>query len=378
MAVNANVMSLYIPRVFPNITEEQIRDVFENVKNWGIIENVDMPIVRNRDGEIAYRRAFVHFKSWNQTPEVQELHIKLDLEVAYQLDCDYPRNWVIFKNKVARPKNIIKTKTKAPSSSPPHTHTSAYSNPPPTLTLNATQKQLLPPLPTNEPLLPPPSRKPRLVRHETIPPQYDTISYASVVTTKRVSAPAPAPTQTQTPISSSSRPIRQTTPEDSPVEVKAKSSVITPPTIVRSISHMPPPNRDTHTHAINPIHNQAFDEVSVPFYNMKAQLDYQRKQLEVQAKQLHEQSEMIRQLHNMMMAQCVCVQVTSTPQPTPPPPPPIASMSSASPPSPSIPSPGLNLLNSDTETDTRILFKRLHAELECEDSELDEDMFTDF
>ena len=59
-------VSICIPRVFNNINEQRIKQIFIK-KNFGFIERVDLIPVRNKE----YNRAFIHFrpKSWNMKRE---------------------------------------------------------------------------------------------------------------------------------------------------------------------------------------------------------------------------------------------------------------------------------------------------------------------
>jgi len=59
----ANVPSLCIPRVFPNINERRIRAVFDEL-GMGEIERVDIVRKQTEKGE-TFNRVFLHFKRWN-------------------------------------------------------------------------------------------------------------------------------------------------------------------------------------------------------------------------------------------------------------------------------------------------------------------------
>jgi len=63
----SSLPSLCIPRVFANITEERIRDVFEKL-NIGDLSRVD--IVKTADEK--YNRVYVHFIKWNETEEAKQ------------------------------------------------------------------------------------------------------------------------------------------------------------------------------------------------------------------------------------------------------------------------------------------------------------------
>jgi hypothetical protein len=58
----ANVPSLCIPRVFPNIDERRIRDIFDSL-NMGEIARVDIVHRKSDKGE-NFNRVFIHWKRW--------------------------------------------------------------------------------------------------------------------------------------------------------------------------------------------------------------------------------------------------------------------------------------------------------------------------
>ena len=59
----ANVPSLCIPRVFPNINERRIRGVLDEL-SMGEIERIDIVRKQTEKGE-TFNRVFIHFKRWN-------------------------------------------------------------------------------------------------------------------------------------------------------------------------------------------------------------------------------------------------------------------------------------------------------------------------
>tara|TARA_E500000178_G_C16810936_1_gene656916 strand:- start:74 stop:724 length:651 start_codon:yes stop_codon:yes gene_type:complete len=61
--LKCNEPSLCIPRVFPNITEDRIWGVLDELE-LGNIERIDMVDRETPDGE-PYQRVFIHFKEWN-------------------------------------------------------------------------------------------------------------------------------------------------------------------------------------------------------------------------------------------------------------------------------------------------------------------------
>ena len=87
--------SIRIPRVFPNITEDRIRGVFEDLE-WGTISKIDMVARTNQHGE-EYNLVFVHFESWAHDTEAVREALANDKEV--KITYDEPWYWRITINK---------------------------------------------------------------------------------------------------------------------------------------------------------------------------------------------------------------------------------------------------------------------------------------
>jgi hypothetical protein len=95
-------LSLYIPRVFPNISAEQIKNVFESL-NYGKVFNVELvPRSVNSNGESS-NMAFVHFTYWYYTPMVCEFQRKvLNTSEEARIIYDDPYYWIVLPNKTAK------------------------------------------------------------------------------------------------------------------------------------------------------------------------------------------------------------------------------------------------------------------------------------
>ena len=99
----ANVPSLCIPRVFPNIDERRIRGIF-NALNMGEIARVDIVPRQTEKGE-KFNRVFVHWKSWNQSENANQARERLlngkEIKIVY----DDPWFWKIsaYREPVRRP-----------------------------------------------------------------------------------------------------------------------------------------------------------------------------------------------------------------------------------------------------------------------------------
>jgi len=91
--VPINYPSLCIPRVFNNVSEEQIKKVFMNL-NFGVIQKIDI-IQRKNIKEETYKCAFIHFVKWNNNEYVNKQRIKLLLEEELKIMYDQPWYWKI-------------------------------------------------------------------------------------------------------------------------------------------------------------------------------------------------------------------------------------------------------------------------------------------
>lgn len=115
-ALPANVPSICIPRVFPNITWQRVKSVFEEL-DFGTVEKVDMVNKTAADGT-PIKRVFVHISAWNNdNPDVlQARHDILNgefVEVTY----DQPWFWRCYQSNVPRPaynKSVSGTKKQVP------------------------------------------------------------------------------------------------------------------------------------------------------------------------------------------------------------------------------------------------------------------------
>ena len=98
-AIPKNVPSLCIPRVFPNITSERVKAVFEQL-GIGRVERVDVVVRTGEKGEIL-KRVFVHLE-WNESENAAKARQRLlcgnDIKVIY----DEPWFWKISANRSTR------------------------------------------------------------------------------------------------------------------------------------------------------------------------------------------------------------------------------------------------------------------------------------
>jgi len=93
-------MSLYIPRVFANIMDKDIREVFE--RNYiGKIHHIDFVDKMGKDHKV-YHSAYVHFEYWYDTIHVRNIQHKLNQSENVRIMYDGPWYWLIYKNKTKK------------------------------------------------------------------------------------------------------------------------------------------------------------------------------------------------------------------------------------------------------------------------------------
>jgi len=89
-------MSLFIPRVFLNITAERIKNCVENF-GLGEVERVDLVL------KGTYNAAYVHFKCWNNTLFTARFQERAsDPNQKCYLEYDTPWYWVVLENTSAK------------------------------------------------------------------------------------------------------------------------------------------------------------------------------------------------------------------------------------------------------------------------------------
>jgi len=102
----ANVPSLCIPRVFPNIDERRIRGIFDAL-DMGEIERIDI-IKKNTEKGEKFNRVFIHWKRWNRSDNANQARERLlngkEIKIVY----DDPWFWKIsaYREPVARPRPV--------------------------------------------------------------------------------------------------------------------------------------------------------------------------------------------------------------------------------------------------------------------------------
>lgn len=100
----ANIPSLCIPRVYPNINEIRIRKTFNDL-NLGDIERIDIVNKTSEKGE-KFNRVFIHFKRWYVNENADAARGRLlngkDIKIIY----DDPWFWKIsaYREPIQKPK----------------------------------------------------------------------------------------------------------------------------------------------------------------------------------------------------------------------------------------------------------------------------------
>ena len=90
-------MSVFIPRVFSNITSERIIHVFKN-NLIGIIEYVDLVAKMDNNG-VMYNSAYIHFQSWFDNSITQNIQEKIMNGKVTRVIYDDPWHWILLENK---------------------------------------------------------------------------------------------------------------------------------------------------------------------------------------------------------------------------------------------------------------------------------------
>jgi hypothetical protein len=89
-------MSLFIPRVFLNITAERIKNCVENF-GLGEVERVDLVLKGN------FNAAYIHFNRWNNTSFVSRFQDRAaDPQQQCTITYDGPWYWIVLENTSAK------------------------------------------------------------------------------------------------------------------------------------------------------------------------------------------------------------------------------------------------------------------------------------
>lgn len=94
-------LSLFIPYVFANITEERIARVFEN-NHLGVVDHVDFVRKTDKNGK-AYNAVYVHFSRWFNNSVVENFQERvLSPDKEARVVYDDPWFWIVLQNTGAK------------------------------------------------------------------------------------------------------------------------------------------------------------------------------------------------------------------------------------------------------------------------------------
>lgn len=92
-SLKMSYVTLCIPRVFPNISESRIRNIFEQL-NLGNVGNIDMVSTTNQRGE-KFNRIFVHFNTWFRNEDASRALERLKEGNEIKIIYDEPWFWKV-------------------------------------------------------------------------------------------------------------------------------------------------------------------------------------------------------------------------------------------------------------------------------------------
>ena len=105
--------SIYIPRIFNNIPNKKISDIFEEL-GLGEVSTMDIIYKTGSDGS-RYKMAFIHFTNWYNTSTALNFRNKIENpDIEAKLVYDDPWYWIVLPNSskpttFTKYKNVIST-----------------------------------------------------------------------------------------------------------------------------------------------------------------------------------------------------------------------------------------------------------------------------
>ena len=97
-----SIMSLFIHSALASTTDEFVRNTIENQLKLGEVEKVDL-VDRKDKNDRAYKMVYVHMKSWNLTPEVENLQNEIEMKGKTTVYINKKSYWVLSKNTYTAP-----------------------------------------------------------------------------------------------------------------------------------------------------------------------------------------------------------------------------------------------------------------------------------
>jgi hypothetical protein len=95
-----NNISLYIPKVFENITKEKMTSIFEFL-DIGMINHIDFVTKVDNKGK-PYNSAYIHFDFWYSNISNQNLQERLKNSIECRIVYDDPWYWIVLENKATK------------------------------------------------------------------------------------------------------------------------------------------------------------------------------------------------------------------------------------------------------------------------------------
>tara|TARA_B100000963_G_scaffold335262_1_gene329240 strand:- start:2158 stop:2424 length:267 start_codon:yes stop_codon:yes gene_type:complete len=84
--------TLCLPKIDSNTTRNQLFNVF-NQYNFGLINKIDLITISNS------KRAFIHYKNWNNTEKNKKIKDYLDDGLDIKIIYEFPWFWKCSKSK---------------------------------------------------------------------------------------------------------------------------------------------------------------------------------------------------------------------------------------------------------------------------------------
>ena len=97
----SSITSVFIPRVFINISKERIAKIFDSL-DLGIVDKIDF--VKKQGPNGAYHAVYVHMKYWLKTTASRQFREKLVSKDGAKLVYEDPWYWVVLPNTADRQK----------------------------------------------------------------------------------------------------------------------------------------------------------------------------------------------------------------------------------------------------------------------------------
>ena len=97
----STIMSIYIPHVFSNITEDRITRVFDSL-SLGKVKHIDFVEKMSKYGTV-YNAAYIHFECWYDTVTSQTFQERVrNPDKEARLVYDEPWYWIVLENHGAK------------------------------------------------------------------------------------------------------------------------------------------------------------------------------------------------------------------------------------------------------------------------------------